>query len=101
MESYDPDACYRYSVLAQYTSKMVSPVHTGPEFCQGHYTPSIQSCLLPRLHQLCKNVPVREEHPPSQHDVRFLSGEPLKSFEESRIHSSCTELIYELVVVDR
>ena len=42
-----------------------------------------------------------EEHSSSKEDVRTLPRQPLKSLEHRRIHSPRTELVYELVVVDR
>ena len=39
------------------------------------------------------DVPMREEHPPSEEDVRTLSRQPLKSLEDRRVHSPRAELV--------
>lgn len=46
-------------------------------------------------------APMREEHPSPEEDMRTLPRQPLKPLKDRRIHSSRTELVDELVVVNR
>lgn len=58
------------------------------------------NALVPLLDYLLQDWPVRKKHASSQEYMRYAPGWPFKTFKQSGVNPSSTELVYEFVVVN-